>query len=196
MSGIMTNTRVKKAGRRRVSGALAALLMLSSGGAQASTAVGTILTNIVSATMWDGPLSGNNYEVSYNSTAYVTVIPPARFEFMKRVNLTMASSGATVVFSICVSNGANTSVWNLTLTDRIPNYMAFVSAPTNWGYPNYNLSTPAPVSVTLSNGANPVPGMVAGAPAAGQTGPWYLRWTFGYVGPGKSACVTYAASIL
>jgi len=190
------STRRVRGGRRLASGVLAALMLLASGGAQASTAIGTILTNIVSATMWDGPLSGNNYEVSYNSTAYVTVIPPARFEFLKSVNLTMASSGATVVFSICVNNGANTSVCNLTLTDRIPNYMAFVGTPTNWAYPNYNLSNPPPATVTVSNGANPVPGMTAGAPAAGQAGPWYLRWTFSYVGPGKSACVTYAASIL
>lgn len=180
-------------------GALAASLglLVAADGAQAATQVGTILTNIVSATMWDGPLLGDYYEVSYNSSAYVQVIPPARVELLKSVNMAQASAGTTVIFSICLRNyGANTSAWGVTLTDRLPSYMTFVSATSSWTSGNFNSSNPAPAAPAIAWGAAPGAGMTGLTGAqGGSTAPFYLRWTFDYIGPNQSACVTYSARI-
>lgn len=191
---------MRRATGRLVRVMVALALLLASGGAQAATTTGTILTNIVSATLWDGPLLGDYYEVSYNASAYVTVIPPARVELLKRVNVPQSPSGSVVMFTICMVNGgANTSAWGVTITDRLPSYMTFEGMSTAWtgagSASAYQTATSAP-TVTVANGAAPGPAMTAGVPAVGTPPPLYLRWTIQFVGPNRSACVTYFARIL
>ncbi len=180
-------------------------LMLFGGRADAATAIGSCLTNVVCATMWDGPLGQNPYTVSYCSSAMVCVVPPPRFELLKFVSLdgaslnknVVAGAGSTVTFSMCLYNGAAVAVDGITINDRMPPNLAIANpAPVGtWTLGNYHKNVVAPGLVLAWNTTGFVPGMPAGSPGVGQVGPVYMRWTISRLEALKSACVVYRAVV-
>jgi uncharacterized repeat protein (TIGR01451 family) len=158
--------------------------------AAAATGCGTLITNVATVTMWSGPMDQIGYALSYNVTATVVVICPVT-GLVKYADRGVASAGSTVTFFVCVNNQrltADGSVWNVTITDRMPPGMSFV----DWGTNDYG----GTVSLRAYTGVLTPGGWTVAAPAAGQGTPLYMRWRVDMVGPMKSACVTYRARIL
>ena len=184
--------------RRLLLGLLVAL-GAGAGRAGAATVCGTLITNAVSADMSSGFPDFVAYVVSYSATATVKVLCPANIAFKKYVDWPEACIGTTVRFYVCVQNTMTDSVWGITLTDRLPDGMAFVDreAANTWNSGgNYYLPNSSLPPFAISWGGSIVPLMTNGSPAAGQYVPCYLRWTLDYLGPKRSACVTYRAVVL
>jgi uncharacterized repeat protein (TIGR01451 family) len=164
----------------------------------ASTVCGTLITNVATATMTSGFPDFVGYEVSYNATCTVLVLCPPVVALKKYANggmLTEAAAGATVTFQICIENQTTDTIWAISVTDRMPDNMTFVSAG---GVPSFDQTAPnlgAPAVVNATTVAGLTAGTV-GAPAFGTASPVYLRWTYPGIGPSKSACVVYQAKIL
>lgn len=183
----------------RWSGAIVALalaLLVPAPRAEAATACGTIITNVATATMWSGFPDYVAYEVSYNATATLIVLCPPVVALRKFANtdyadFAQAPAGGLVTFMICVENQTVTSVWGMTITDRLPVNVNVVNALDS----EYNLTgapvSPAPTAAYSSNNTTWANGL-----ANGQGAPYYLRWTLEKIGPLKSACVSYTARIL
>lgn len=195
---------------RRARAWLFSLVFLLGGEAGAMTTCGTVITNVVSATMHSGPPEFVEYAVSYAATAKVVVACPPSLQMYKYTSFSVASSGTTVKFTICVVNETMDSVWGVVVTDRVPDGMAYVDMDTSWAAGAYgagvtdNYYTPkamagGPPGATISwdSGAdfNPYQSGTT-PPPAGQGGTIYLRWTLAYVGPVRSACLTYRARVL
>jgi uncharacterized repeat protein (TIGR01451 family) len=178
---------------------LAAILALVMAGAvvapgtaaAAATGCGTLITNVATVTMWSGPMDQIGYALSYNVTAVVKVVCPVT-ALLKFADRDTASAGSVVTFYVCVDNqrlSADGSVWNVTVTDRMPPGMSFV----DWNANNYG----GAVTWNAYNGVLTPGGWNAtAAPVAGQGTPLYMRWQVAMIGPQKSACVTYRARIL
>ena len=187
-----------------------ALALLLGGNAGAMTTCGTVITNVVSATMHSGPPEFVEYTVSYAATASVVVACPPAIQMYKFTNYSVASSGTTVKFTICVVNETTDSVWGIVVTDRLPDGMAWVDMDQNWAPGDYgagvtdNYYTPTglaggPPGATISwdSGSDFDPYQSGTSPPpAGQSGTIWLRWTLAYVGPTRSACLTYRARVL
>ena len=180
--------------------------------AEATTVCGTIITNMVSATMHSGPpdfvvyptpdLQGSGMAPTF--TAVVQVACPPAIQMEKFVNWPTASAGTTVVFRICVVNETTDSVWGVTITDKFPSGMiARGTPPITWSGENTygSFQTPPdvgqPVGPAFAWAKTEIPNMT-GTPAAfnGQVPGLYLRWTIEFVGPMRSACVAFQAEIL
>jgi len=183
-----------------VRGVLVALAVLASGRAQGATVCGTLITNVVTATLSSGFPDYVLYEVSYNATATVRVLCPATLRFEKYVDWPEACAGTTVRFYVCVVNETNDSVWGATVTDRMPGNMSYVDRDGTWNDAVGDYYIPAtpgsPPAYVRAWAGSVIPGMTAGDPPGGQLVPLYLRWTIDYVGPKRSACVTYRAVVL
>jgi uncharacterized repeat protein (TIGR01451 family) len=199
--------------------ALAAVASLMWGRAEAMTACQSLITNVATATMSSGPWEFIEYDVSYNATAAVRIKCPASLILSKFADVVgtvndaahgdehgttvIASTGSTVKFTICAVNTLAFSVWGITITDKLPDNVAFVDMDATWAAGNYYQPTvpgPAPTPSIRYSYNNTWPG-TAGAPAAGQGGPLYLRWTLPYIGwtgggGVKSACLTFRVQIL
>ena len=197
MKRSLTTRTTRRAGLPVTLLALAALAL--PGGARSQTACGALITNIAMATMWSGPPDLVAYEVSYGVTATVLVLCPPVIALRKSSslngsNLVTCAAGCTVTFSICLENqqfGPNDSVWSVTITDRLPTNMSFVS----WGLDDYNTTTPAPAAPVATQ-SSVLTGGWSGTAPVGQTAPYYLRWVVDRIGPTRSACLTYRAKIL
>lgn len=179
---------------RSLSAALAAGAVLLAVGypsaARAATACGTIITNVANTWMWSGPMDQIEFPLTYNVTATVTVICPVT-ALVKYADRGMASSGATVTFYICVDNqrmSVDGSVWNVTMTDRLPGGMGFI----DWNSNSYG----GTVSWTAWSTSLAPGGWSGAAPAVGTQAPVYMRWQVASIAPMKSACVTYRATVL
>ncbi len=199
-------------GRRRwgwrAAGALVGmLLMLVGGRVQATTVSGTLITNVVSFVMDSGPTDFVVYKVSYNATAWIEVVNPPSLAMAKYTSWAVASAGTTVKFTVCIVNETDNSVWGVTITDKIPLNMAFIDRDGTWNDSSpyvpddYYVSYQSPPDigalpgVTLAWNASEIALMTAGSPAPGDQNV-YLRWTLDFVGPVRSACVTYRVTIL
>lgn len=189
---------MKRLGRR--TGALAALalaLLAPASKADAATACGTIITNVATATMWSGSPDYVAYEVSYNASATIIVLCPPVVALRKFANtdygsFQQAPSGGTVTFMICVENQTVTSVWGMTITDRLPVNVTVANA----FFSQYNMTgVPVPPAPTAAYSADNLT-WTNGSAAAGQGAPFYLRWTIEKIGPLMSACVSWTARIL
>jgi len=165
------------------------LLALASGRAAASTSDGSLITNIASATyqvVSGGAVVVAGYNVSYAATRTVLIQDPCLL-LQKTATPTQQSPGALVTFSICIVNCSLTgSAFGVTITDRLPTNMGY-STPSyaSWGGLWVNSSSPDQVTWT------------AGEPPVGQNAPFYMRWVLpGVLGIGRSACISYQASVL
>lgn len=161
-----------------------------SGRALAATACGTLVTNVANTYMWSGAPDFIEYPLTYNVTATVKVICPVT-AFMKYADRGMASSGSTLTFYMCVDNqrmSVDGSVWNVTITDRLPDGVGFI----DWNTNNYGgtVSWQAWKADTAPNG------WTTTAPVVGQLDPLYLRWAIASIAPMKSACVSYRVTVL
>lgn len=189
---------MKRLGRR--TGALVALalaLLVPAPKADAATACGTIITNVATATMWSGFPDYVAYQVSYNASATIIVLCPPVVALRKYANtdygsFQQAPAGGLVTFMICVENQTVTSVWGMTITDRLPANTTFEA-----GVAGYNILHPSgAASITASQSSVSGGPFNAGSPSLGQGSPYYLRWTLQYIGPLRSACVSYSARIM
>lgn len=166
--------------------------------AAATSACGAIITNSVDGSMLAGyvpPLRDISVRTTYSSTAEVLVVCPL-------VGLTKdgpwreASSGTTFAFTVCLVNETSDSVWNVTMTDAVPQNMVFRGWPYNvWSGGNYQTSSSVP-TLSQTYSASLAGPWTAGTPADGQDAPLYLRWVVSLVAPSRSACVTYSVQIL
>ncbi len=176
---------------RRVAaaGVVAVVLALAAGRGAASTACGTLITNVATATMTSGFPDYVAYECSYNASVMVVVLCPPVIKLTKLANTPLCAAGCTVTFSVCIENQVADTVWGVTMTDVLPGNMAFVD-----NFLDYNTTTGAAAMVPSS--APALAGPWGGAATAGQTVPYYMRWVVPSIGPQKSACAVYRARIL
>ena len=180
-------------GERAAAALVAAVLALSCGRAEASTACGTLITNVATATMTSGFPDYVSYEISYNASVMVVVLCPPVVKLSKLASTPLCAAGCTVTFSVCIENQVADTVWGVTMTDVLPGNMAFVD---DAGIPDYNTTTVSLGAIVTTNSSAVTGPWGAGEPTAGQTAAWYLRWVVPGIGPTKSACVTYSARIL
>lgn len=172
--------------------------------ANAASAPGAIITNVASVTSW----CYGDFSVSYAATATVKIFDPGNICFQQFATPPDPATGGVVTFSVVMVNTTIDSVWGLTVTSRLPDGMVFNANPGNGGFvPEtdsawnagnwYGGGTPAPPDVvSLGYGSTPAPPMVSGPPPDGQASPLFLKWTVPYLGPARSAAVSYAASVL
>jgi len=172
---------------------LAALLVAASlsGRAHAGSACGALITNTAMLTMWSGPVDQIGYVLTYAVTAVVRVVCPV-VSMTKYANRNVAAVGSTVTFFICVINDRADSIWNVTVTDRMPMSMGFWS----WSTGNYNITSGGPYAINQAWAPTLTGVYSTTAPAGGTIGPLYMRWRIERIGPAKSACVTYQATVL
>jgi len=170
------------------------LLALAPRPAQAATSCGTIVTNAAMITMWSGPIDQIGYELSYCVTATVMVICPIT-AVNKYAKPQIVASGGIVTFYICIDNqrmSADGSVWNVTVTDRLPYGMAF-DANSMVAY-NYGVGALNPAS-DISWATSLAGPWTFGNPAGNTASPLYLRWRIPTIGVLKSGCVAYRATV-
>ena len=156
--------------------------------AWAMTADGALMTNTAFATFSGIAGQAVSYRTSYLASSNVLICNPL-IGYIKTATPTMAAPTATVTFTVCtINNSTTTSAFNVVLTDQIPGNMGSIAEVSKW---------PAGTITTTYAAALAGP-WTAGFPSVvGQTSS-FLRWTVGQinVGPGRSACITYTASVL
>jgi len=165
---------------------VAVVLLFAPVSARAMTADGALMTNTALATF--SGLGGQTlmYRTSYLASVNVLICNPVIL-YVKTATPSMAAPTATVTFTVCtINNSITTSAFNIIITDQIPGNMGFIAETEKWPLPVTSVWGPA---VTGPWSAAVVP--------AGQTSS-FLQWKFNQinVGPGRSACVTYTASVL
>ncbi len=176
------------------------------GRAPAQTACGSMITNIATATMWSGAPDFAVFIVSYSVTSQILVLCPPVIALTKSSSingdpLVQCAAGCLVTFQVCLNNqqfAATDSVWEVTITDRIPTNMAFQAG----GAFDYNTTNPSLGAITFgyaSGATPPATGWTAAYPPLGQTSTpttTFIRWVVPGIGPTRSACLTYTARIL
>jgi len=109
----------------------------------------------------------------------------------KLVTPTMLAASQTATYTVCVVNNAlNATAWNLVVSDKLPD---------NMGWVNASLATWAGAGSAwdLSDSGNGTTWAASPAqPPAGQTSPFFLRWTIDKLGPNRSACVSFRMTVL
>jgi uncharacterized repeat protein (TIGR01451 family) len=163
--------------------------LLGAGRVLATTADGTMITNVATATFATPSLAGP-YAVSYNASAYVMVQNPC-IGIRKDPNVTTQSAGGTVTYTLWVVNCSPvTSAFNITVTDKLPDNVTFDSQRGNWNGGSGGTWVPS----TSPNGSAP---WANGAyPPVGQTTPFYMRFVLDQLGPTKSAMIAYSVVVL
>ena len=166
---------------------LAALLALAGGPARAATVDGTLITNIATATC-AGFSVGLGFTVSYTATRTVLVQNPC-INLVKTSSPTVQSAGGTVTFTLYVVNcSCVVSAWNVQITDRLPDNVAWSDNWANWNGGSGGTWSPFTSSDNVTYGA--------GQPTVGQVTPYYLRFVLDRLGPCKSAMAQFTANIL
>jgi len=184
------------------------------GPARGETVSGTLLTNVVTATMHSGAPGFIVYEVSYNCTATVLVLSAPIVRLVKRVLYAdgswpdvaccgvqrggaYAAVGSTVTFQVCIENQMDQSAWWVTMTDVLPANVSYQGMGTGWAGGAYETSEGAPgLTYAYSTGGAYATFTMPGGPAVGTVAPLSLRWVVEYIGPTKSACVAFWAKVL
>ena len=153
---------------------------------------GALITNVVSATY--GGMGGPTimYTVTYNATSNVLISCPV-VALSKVAIPTIQASGSVVTFQIWVSNfSTNASAFNVVISDMLADNMTYLAASeANWTTNTTGFS----YALSTNNTAWQTSGALI-QPAGGQGSPYYLRWNIGQLAPGKSALITYAATVL
>jgi len=198
MHGTMTGTTERAGSRGRTARALAcagvtAAVLLSPAKGWTMAADGALITNIVSATYHGAggyPSSGNpyapKYTMSYLATATVLVSCPV-VSITKRANTTVQAVAGTVTFEICAVNSSmNASAWNLVITDKLMDNMAYAPVWSSWA--------PAGTIITPSKSVDGIT-YTAPEPVFGAINPLWLRWSIDRLGPARSACVQFKAVV-
>ena len=175
---------------------LVGALAVSSRPVFAAAPCGADILNTASVTMWSGPIDQIGYALSYNVSASVRIVCPVT-GLVKYARPSLVSAGGNVTFFVCVDNQRiDGSVWNVTVTDRMPDGLGFVA----FNPESYVGSTVGANlwggTITTSWAASLAGPWTAGAPVAGQQDPLFLRWVISAVGPLRTACVTFSAQIL
>ena len=155
------------------------------------TTDGTLITNVASGSFQSA--GGIAFWISYSVTATVLVSNPS-VSLIKTATPTVQSSGGTVTFRLWVVNTSqSSSAFNIIITDRLPDYMAYVGPlnPTVWR----GNGLPLPLW-TMSNSPTNGPGWNANMPGVGQAAPYYLRFALDFLGPSYSAYVEFIATVL
>jgi uncharacterized repeat protein (TIGR01451 family) len=156
--------------------------------ASATTADGTLITNVATATFATASLNG--FGVSYGASAYVIVANPC-VAIMKVPDVTTQSAGSKVTYTLWIANCSPTSsAFNITITDKLPDNVSYDAARGSWNGGSGGTWT----SSESVNGS--VGSYVTGTPTAGQTTPYYLRYVLDLLGPAKSAMLAYSVVIL
>jgi uncharacterized repeat protein (TIGR01451 family) len=184
--GLCQQQRSAKSFIRRAAAAAFFALVLAPHPAPAMTADGALMTNTAFATFSGIAGQAVSYKTSYLASANVLICNPLIL-YVKTATPSMAAPTAVVTFTVCtINNSTTTSAFNVVITDQIPGNMAFIAEKEKWPLPVTSVWGPS-VSGPWSGAAVP----------AGQVSS-FLQWQFSQinVGPGKSACVTYTASIL
>lgn len=167
-------------------------LSLVAGGRSASAATtdGTLITNVACGTFLSA--SGVGFAISYCCTANVLVANPC-VALQKRATPTVQSSGGVVTFELIISNcSTSSSSFNIMVTDRLPDNMAFFAGAGTGGWYS-GAGLPAQSAHKSGDNVN----WTANWPLApGNLPPLYLRWTFQFLPPGASAGVTFQATVL
>ncbi len=159
----------------------------------ALTADGALMTNSAWATFSGSAGKDVWYRTSYLASASVLVCNPI-VAFVKTATPSMAAPSNTVTFTMCAVNSSiTTSAFNLVLTDRLPDNMAYIP-PVSY-MPAAGVFTATYATVLTGTWTAGEPGVGANnvplAPAA-----YYLRWVANVTGPGKSSCVYYRVTVL
>lgn len=165
-------------------------LSLVAGGrtASAATTDGTLITNVACGTFLSS--AGMGFAISYCCTATVLVSNPC-VALQKRATPTVQSSGGTVTFELIAINCSNSSsAFNIMVTDRLPDNMAYVTSAN----PAWYSGTGGPINSAFRSADNV--SWSGGWPVLGQVTPYWLRWQLEFLGPGKSGGITFLATVL
>ena len=173
---------------------IALVLSVAGGEARAFLDTGTLLTNAASATYQGG---GQGTSVTYSATAKILVANPAVF-LWKDVNPTyMCTTGGTVTYTICFSNGGANTAFNVTIKDRLPlnSWGLGNSGYVNWFVNTAGVAGPATSSGwTTNGGTNWTAGLSPyGTNLGGGTG--FYEWTIANLGLNRSGCIVFLISI-
>jgi len=165
-------------------------LSLVAGGRNASAATtdGTLITNVACGTYLSA--SGMGFAISYCCTANVLVSNPC-VALQKRATPTVQSSGGVVTFELIAINcSSSSSAFNVMVTDRLPDNMAYIPSanPTWYGGPI------APINSLFKSPDNL--NWSSNWPVAAQGAPYWLRWQLEFLGPGRSASISFQATVL
>ncbi len=160
--------------------------VLTAGAAAGMTTDGTMITNVASSTY--GSTSGMGFTVTYCVTALTWVANPC-LGLQKTGYPVSQASGNSVTYTIWVVNCSCTgSAFNVSITDRLPDNVGFGAAGAAWNGGSGGTWYPA-------SGADNV-NWTVGTPSAGQTAPYYLRFSLNLLGPCKSAMESYTVTVL
>jgi len=155
------------------------------------TTDGTLITNVASGSFQSA--GGVPYWISYSVTATVLVSNPS-VSLIKTATPTVQSSGGTVAFRLWVVNtSASSSAFNIIITDRLPDNMAYVGPLNPAGWPSASVPLPTWTPSNCSVYAGPYN---ANMPGVGQAAPYYLRFSLDFLGPNRSAYVEFIATVL
>ena len=165
---------------------LALVVAVLGRGVHAATADGTLITNVATATF--STPTGGPFAVTFGATATVIVLSPC-VALQKVADTTVQAAGGTVTYTLWVVNcSAAMSAFNILVTDKLPDNMAYDAPRGTFGnggaWSSFESATGGPTTY------------VAGTPPAGQVTPYYLRFLLDILGPSKSAYVKYSAVIL
>ena len=181
--------------------ACALLGLLAAGRAHATTADGTLITNVACATFgtvatagWPG--SGQTLEVSYCATQVVLVATPS-IALQKTAAPSIECSGGTITFCIwAVNTSSMTSAFDVVLQDRLPDYVAYLTGQNQWA----TGTAGGTITGGWGSGSFPITYFWGGAEPPNLSvqsgGTYYLRWVVNMIGPLKSAMVCYKVQIL
>jgi len=207
-----SNTTIERGGVRAARGVIGFALVcafLFAGPRQAGAMAvdGALITNTVAATyhsLAGLPPTGPGYSMSYLASASVLVSCPQLIVSKRATPTTWCyidwwtcgpetawgAPGGLVTFQLCTINTAlDASAFNVTLTDRYDQNVMWNNEET--GLPLHYV---LPYTYDISRSADAVSWTDA-APVAGTSGPYYVRWTFPVLGPGRSVCVAYTVEV-
>jgi len=169
----------------RLPGVMAALVLAVAPGGRAfaATATGSVLTNVAGGSFSSS--AGTQFDISYCATRVLLVQNPT-VTLQKSANPVLQASGGDVAFKMWVVNiSVATSAFNVTVTDRLPANMTYVS-PSMVSWNGTWVAECSADNVSWN----------AGEPADGQEPPYYMRWILESLGINSSAFVEFKARIL
>ena len=171
-------------------GVLAALVFVFAGReATATTARGSLVTNIVSATF--GSIGGGTFAVTYAVTTTFIVDGPDLW-FWKDPDVWVQMPGGCVRFRLWVWNYSPImTAYNITISDMIPENMIY----SNPSYTEWNGDTGGTWYRGHSSNANG-PWTTAAEPPDGQGVDYYMKWVLTQLGTAQSAYVEFKACVL
>ncbi|MEK7474012.1 MAG: hypothetical protein AAB152_00120 [Candidatus Coatesbacteria bacterium] len=155
---------------------------------RAATAWGTVITNVATITMSSGAPDFVGYQLPYNMTCTVPIMPASSIRVLKYVVPAIESPGGTLTYTIWyVNRSASASSFNIVATDALPANVAYDLGRGSWN----GGSGGTWASLYSSNNVT----YAGGQPAAGQSEPCYLRFVLDWLGPAKSALISYSVTI-